>query len=520
MALLDKFKIEEFIGKLKSFLTEDLKRKLGITEEPKAMEFPVTPTGLEYIKRVKAPPAPTYITAPAGEVLKYRRTEEKMRKEQQDIFKKLHPERYKAFAPHLGMTIDPAGQQILIKRGIMTPEEVEIFALPQMVVPIGGMKFVGKDMTTNLARQILKTKKGATVAEIKKAFNVRVHEPGLRSRIIGLTKGTKWQPTVGKELDLLRGARTTLLNQLKGVVPAVPAVPKLITGKVVKPEVKPAIKVFRGGEAFDITKIGDRGLPVTTNRKIAEQFLEGKELFRKGLPFLKFEPVRLEEFYISPTAKIATRKDIPDELFKRYKATKPFLEPEKGEAMLGKWAKEKGFDAIDYRTLGITSAKEAEIKILNANVLLKVKPPEVIPRVAQSPSPVVIPQLATKPTVNPITKLSNLIKQAKPLRAEIEKAYTVERAARIAKVDKFIQDTVDKVGGEEGYAKILAKLKGELLPPKAKVGFEPVKNKLTEEEIKSLYIGTWKHPYLDNWEKISAADGLTNLLQGLDFFLC
>jgi len=211
-------------------------KEVPVSEE--AMEFPVTKEGLEYIKGVKAPPPPTYATAPVEEVLKYRRTEERMKEEQQEIFKKLQPERYKEFAPHLGMTIDPAGQQVLIEKGIMTPEEVEIFALPGTMIPIGGMQFVGKDMTTNLARQILKTKKGATEAQIKTAFNRAVHEPGLRERIIGIVKPSKYY-TVGKELDLLREAEKILSAELKGqVLPKTPEITRLLTGKV-EPTIKP-----------------------------------------------------------------------------------------------------------------------------------------------------------------------------------------------------------------------------------------------------------------------------------------
>ena len=107
-----------------------------------------------------------------------------------------------------------------------------------------------------------------------------------------------------------------------------------------------------------------------------------------------------------------------------------------------------------------------------------------------------------------------MIKKAKPVRKQLEKQYTAERAKRIGEVERFIDETVDTVGGEEGYRMILGKLKGELVSPEAKIKFEPVKDKLTEEELKALYVRTWKHPYLDNWEKVSAADGLTDLLMG------
>jgi len=137
-----------------------------------------------------------------------------------------------------------------------------------------------------------------------------------------------------------------------------------------------------------------------------------------------------------------------------------------------------------------------------------------IPPIPPTPPPSEMPQFAPEPDIDPVVRLTELIKQAKPARKAIEKAYTAERAKRIGEVEKFIEDTIDTVGGEEGYRMILSKLKGELVPPEAKIVFEPIKEKLTQEQLKSLYVRTWKHPYLDNWEKISAADGLTNLLMG------
>jgi len=136
------------------------------------------------------------------------------------------------------------------------------------------------------------------------------------------------------------------------------------------------------------------------------------------------------------------------------------------------------------------------------------------PRVPPSPPPSGTTGFAEEPKEDPIAKLNKLIKQAKPMRRKIEEAYTAERAKRIREIQRYIEETIDNVGGEEGYRMILSKLKGELLTPETKITFEPVKEKLTQEELKALYLRIWEHPYLDTWEKISAADGLTNLLQG------
>ncbi len=173
-----------------------------------------------------------------------------------------------------------------------------------------------------------------------------------------------------KLVDLLEGRGKELLE------PKVTKLSKGIEGagqsKTAEEFVASQQKVFRGGEKLDIAQIGDRGLPVTTDRKIAEQFAKPKkELEDFVAPRLGREPkkVTVEESFISSSAKIATKKDIPDDIFSAYKAADPVLTPEKAEPIIGKWAKENGFDAIDFRTLGKTSASEAEIKILNPDVL-------------------------------------------------------------------------------------------------------------------------------------------------------
>ena len=163
---------------------------------------------------------------------------------------------------------------------------------------------------------------------------------------------------------------------------------------------------------------------------------------------------------------------------------------------------------------GISSKTIAKIGKIPEEKLTPLVPKVKPPRIKPSPPPLETPEFAATPISNPIAKLTELLKKAKPLRKGLERKYTAERAVRIAKVDEFINTQIDKVGGEEGYAKILSKLKGELAKPEAKIRFEPLKSKLTEAELKDLYIRTWKHPYLDNWEKISSANELSKLLGG------
>ena len=140
----------------------------------------------------------------------------------------------------------------------------------------------------------------------------------------------------------------------------------------------------------------------------------------------------------------------------------------------------------------------------------KEPPPTIIGKKPELPEPEPI-------GMNAVTLLNEMLKKAKPLRGKLQKQYTKERAQRFAKIENFIDTQIDNVGGEEGFAKILSMMKGEMgteIKAKAKVAFEPIKDKLSYEQTKDLYNMIWKHPYLDLGEKISAATALTNLFEG------
>lgn len=131
--------------------------------------------------------------------------------------------------------------------------------------------------------------------------------------------------------------------------------------------------VFRGGQPLDISKINEEGLPVSLNKKVAEQFALSKNQFAESpagqiMGYKKGQNI-VETYRISPNAKIATRADIPDDVYAAYKQARPSTNPGVAEPIVNNWAKKNGFDAIDFRTLGTISAEEAEIKILNSEIL-------------------------------------------------------------------------------------------------------------------------------------------------------
>jgi len=175
-------------------------------------------------------------------------------------------------------------------------------------------------------------------------------------------------------------------------------------------------------------------------------------------------------------------------------------------------------DSEKYREpVTVSLEEEGKVEALWAGEEIG-KPTTEKPAVVEAPAPTKPPippspptkaEMTGEPIGDPIAKLNELIKQAKPRRGRLETEYTKERARRIAEVERAI----DEIGGEQGYIIALSKLKGKLAPS-SKYAFEPIKDKLSKEEIDSLYNKTFKHPYLDEWEKISAANELTNILAG------
>jgi len=113
-----------------------------------------------------------------------------------------------------------------------------------------------------------------------------------------------------------------------------------------------------------------------------------------------------------------------------------------------------------------------------------------------------------------VAKVNEMLKTAKVDLKKVKALQRTERAKRFAKVENFITKQIDNVGGEEGYRKVLSMLKGELIPSEERALLAPLKNRLNATEMKTLFQGVWKHPYLTTGEKTSTAKGLMQLLTG------
>jgi len=107
-----------------------------------------------------------------------------------------------------------------------------------------------------------------------------------------------------------------------------------------------------------------------------------------------------------------------------------------------------------------------------------------------------------------LDKMVDAVKKAKAPRKELEKLYREERRKRAG----AIAGIMEKGEGEKGYYQSLSKLKGELAPEKPR--YEGIKNKLTQDDVDSLFSTIQKHKDLNPFEKITAQTGLYNVFNG------
>lgn len=117
-------------------------------------------------------------------------------------------------------------------------------------------------------------------------------------------------------------------------------------------------------------------------------------------------------------------------------------------------------------------------------------------------SPVLKKILGEEPT--PVEKVTQALKEAKPIRKAQEQIYSKERGERLGRAIA----AGEKVTGEERSFAMLKKLKGEL----TKVEFESLRGKIGQKDIDELFEMIWKSPDILGYENVSTFRGLGKLL--------
>jgi len=105
---------------------------------------------------------------------------------------------------------------------------------------------------------------------------------------------------------------------------------------------------------------------------------------------------------------------------------------------------------------------------------------------------------------NPVKKIVEALKGAGDIRGQQETLYKKARGEKLAKMSAVGK----KTSGEKGFFAEKGALKGEL----PKVEFESIRNKLKQEDIDSLFNMVKESPHLTEWDKLTAREGLANLL--------
>lgn len=121
------------------------------------------------------------------------------------------------------------------------------------------------------------------------------------------------------------------------------------------------------------------------------------------------------------------------------------------------------------------------------------------------------PQIVTKVkdvADDALSKLTQAVRTAEPLRRDIETAYTAERARRFSQAAEIQR----KVGGQEGYFAGLSIMKGKLVEELPT--FTPPSQSLEPSDVKSLYNAIQQSPLLDMGNQLTGQRGLTKLLDG------
>lgn len=129
-----------------------------------------------------------------------------------------------------------------------------------------------------------------------------------------------------------------------------------------------------------------------------------------------------------------------------------------------------------------------------------------VPGTISKTSQIKQPILNQESQLSSIEKITQALKEVKPLRGQQEKLYTQERGVKLAQLEKLRATS----SGEKTYIAQLEQLKGGL----SKIDYTPLKEKLTQSDIDNLFTHIDTSPVLSTWDTVTAKNGLVKILGG------
>lgn len=147
-----------------------------------------------------------------------------------------------------------------------------------------------------------------------------------------------------------------------------------------------------------------------------------------------------------------------------------------------------------------------ELPVVQGKAILKAKEtvpiqPEVKVAGSQSGS---LPSGTSIADSELVSKLTNALKEAEPIRGTQEELYSKARSQSLAKM----MSARERMAGEKGFFQELGALKGQL----PKVQYESIRTQFDQPSVDRLFNMVKETKYLDDWEKINAQVGLAKIL--------
>lgn len=242
------------------------------------------------------------------------------------------------------------------------------------------------------------------------------------------------------------------------------------------------IKVYRGGDAsgYDPSKATDRGISVATNKENAQWFGGG---YDKNYAAKSGKSV--QELELSPNAKVLNVNDVPKETLAGFKKLNTDNTTLKEEAALMKYARSKGYDAVDVAPWG-----EAEIRVLNPDVLSA-------PQVGKTVAPEVV---RTNPNVKTVVpepvKVEAPSKPVVPTKSELQKGATDNTLASGKVSDEWQKQQLKNGADPTELRSAIEKVEGLKATPTAKeaqVAANRAENNRIAKENKAAAIAEGKN---------------------------